>query len=92
MIQFGHRTDDDANQLTWHLRVKFDSAASVYSAAEHLETEVSNGPNKLAPQLTIDCNDVAINVYVIGTHELHQYSVQLPQDLHSEHIIQPQRF
>jgi hypothetical protein len=80
VVQYGHYQSD--KDFTWHLRVKYDSAEDVYSATETLES--------IYEQLVMDCNDETLDVYVVGTAELHQFTVKLP-NLRQEHFIQTKR-
>ncbi|KAI1728641.1 hypothetical protein DdX_00838 [Ditylenchus destructor] len=81
VVQYGH-VQGEAD-LTWHLRVKYDSSHVVYSAADTLAAT--------ADQLVIDCNDNELDIFVLGTHELYEIKTILP-NLRSEHFIQPRRF
>jgi len=86
VVQYGHPEEDgekDSDHLTWHLMVKYDSSPHVYGAAETVEVI----PGERRQQLIIECDSEELNVYVLGTHELHQFSVELP-NLRSEHFIQ----
>uniref|UniRef100_A0A915CPS4 Uncharacterized protein n=1 Tax=Ditylenchus dipsaci TaxID=166011 RepID=A0A915CPS4_9BILA len=82
VLQYGH-VQGEEEDLTWHLRVKYDSSPDVYSAAKTVASKLE--------QLVIDCNDSELDVFVLGSHELYQFSTQLP-NLRSEHFIQTRRF
>ncbi|KAH7726800.1 hypothetical protein AAVH_05687 [Aphelenchoides avenae] len=77
VIQFGHHQSD--NELTWHLRVKYDSSNDVYSASNTVESPYE--------QIAMDCNDETLDLFVVGATALHRFSAQLP-NLRQEHFIQ----
>ncbi|CAD5206114.1 unnamed protein product [Bursaphelenchus okinawaensis] len=68
VIQYGHMGED--HDLTWRLRLNFDNSKDIYGTQEVLETAYE--------QLTIDCNDDTIEVYVVGKYEVNQYTITLP--------------
>lgn len=82
VIQYGHLKGEQV-VLTWRLRVKYDSAPEIYSATESLESQMQ--------QVAIDCNDDELVVFAVGSNELHEFAVKLP-DLRSEHFIQTRQF
>jgi hypothetical protein len=71
VLQYGHLRNDDS--LSWHLRVKFYSSEILYDAKDTIHSPVD--------QVTMDCNNEVIDLYVLGGQQVIEFSVELPRDI-----------
>lgn len=92
VLQYNH-VGDNERELTFRVKVclillsssfsfiqvVYDSNPDVYAATETLDTPYE--------RVVIDCNDEEIEIYVLGSEELAQFKVQLP-NLRSSHFIE----
>uniref|UniRef100_A0AC34R044 Uncharacterized protein n=1 Tax=Panagrolaimus sp. JU765 TaxID=591449 RepID=A0AC34R044_9BILA len=70
VVQYGHYRNED--QLSWRLRVAYESSDYIYEAHDRIHSPVD--------QLAMDCNDQAIDLYVLGGQQLIEFAVKLPDE------------
>uniref|UniRef100_A0A7E4W7F3 DUF3598 domain-containing protein n=1 Tax=Panagrellus redivivus TaxID=6233 RepID=A0A7E4W7F3_PANRE len=74
VLQYGHYRNDD--QLTWDLKVKFDSSETLYWAKDQIHTPID--------EVAIDCNQESIVLYVLGSRDLIEFTINLPDERSAE--------
>ncbi|KAE9550292.1 hypothetical protein FO519_006482 [Halicephalobus sp. NKZ332] len=70
VLQYGHYRNED--ELSWRLRVEFDSSDNIFEAHDKLHSPVDT--------VAIGCSDNVIDIYALGNQQLIEYSINLPSE------------
>lgn len=68
VVQYGHLPNESA-MLTWRLRVKFHALPDMFSTG--------NWVHGLKEQMAMNCEDERLQLFILGDHELHEFTVPL---------------
>jgi len=77
VLQYGHYRNED--ELSWYLRVEFESSEYIYDAQDKLHSPVDT--------VAMDCSDGVIDIFALGAQQVIEYSVELPTETNSHFKI-----